>query len=734
MRTRALLAAVSLPFLTFLPALRAQSAPAPDARPTPPSWNLATAIGVSQDGDTVTGLGPDYTLRTTGDGITFVPMLGRKAPRSLPLTLRFVAARHGAAAVPTTPPTLGHGTHHIAFDHGTVQERYALRADGVEQTFTFAQRPAGDGDLVVRMAITSVVAGSARDDGGFAFLENGGGVTYGALTGVDARGEQCAGTVRLTGDQLELVLPDAFVDSALFPLTFDPLLGTAALAGGSADDSEPDIAYASNDRWCAVWRRIASLGESDLAGMFVDGSVVGQIPFVVGHQPGTDVANARIAFCPLRNCFVAAWQQATGVFGTSPTILARSLPADGSVFSNTLVAALGGGRIALGDAFANTQFLPLVQVQASGPVRSSTLTVTTPQSLGVSGSTHTLATATNPNADVAISRSGGSGSSPRHLVVWNGDIADAANLRAVVLGVLSAPYGSPVSLTTGASAHLHPAVDGDGTDFLVTWDESSAVFAQRCAVDAAATGITFVGTNLSLGAGVAGSHRNGDLVACGTRFFASWMRTSSLFDTVATASALTLDGQRFGPLLALVGPPRSGSYLRHGAPRLAAATAVDDDRVLAAFEEGQSLPPFDRDIALQMLEVIGSGGPRTNIAPGCGLGGTAGTNGPCAVGNTDFAFTLTGADPSAPLVLLSLALPTTTSFFCGPCTLLPPLVLETLTPVGGAAQRALPIPPDNTLVNAAFRAQWLPAFGQPGPCSTFGFLSASNLIQVDIGF
>jgi hypothetical protein len=228
--------------------------------------------------------------------------------------------------------------------------------------------------------------------------------------------------------------------------------------------------------------------------------------------------------------------------------------------------------------------------------------------------------------------------------------------------------------------------------------------------------------------------RNGDMVRAGGSFVAAWQTSLDVFTTEAQAVMLTPNGIAYGPVLPLVGPPRAGGYGRQGLPRLAARNPNDLtlDTVLAVFEEGQVAPPFDRDIALQFLEVLGAGGAVTTVANGCGVGASAGTNGPCGLGNPNFAFTCTNADPAAPFVLLSLAFPTS-PLPCGPCALLAPTILETILPQAGAASRALPIPPDSALLNAQLLSQWLPAFGVPGPCPTFPFLSASNILQVTIG-
>lgn len=94
----------------------------------------------------------------------------------------------------------------------------------------FERLPAGSGDLIVRGRIRTELQAQPAADGqdGMAFVDAGlGGVNVGQVIGVDARGSRCPGTMRFCDGELEFVLPAAFVDRAVLPLTVDPLAGTA---------------------------------------------------------------------------------------------------------------------------------------------------------------------------------------------------------------------------------------------------------------------------------------------------------------------------------------------------------------------------------------------------------------------------------------------------------------------------------------------------------------------------
>ncbi len=701
----------------------------------PAARHAAAAMGTSFDGDDAVGIGPLYTLRAHANAITYVPMLGERAPRSLPVSLRLLDCRRGDATVLLAAPVRTHTPLAIEYARGALRERYTLRADGVEQTFTFTERPTGTGDLVIRLAVNSVVAGRAAAHGGVDFVDDERGVRYGALTGVDAAGRTTPGTVRLDGSVLALTLPAAFVEAAAYPLTFDPLLGTAALANTSADDGEPDACFSSSPaRHLVVWRRVVAFGESNLVGQLIDSNPAASTPFLVDGTVGGDVHSGRVAFCPLRSAFLVVWQRTVGPFGTSPTLLARSVPANGSATSAQMTIANTAGQVVVSNAHGISADMPVVWVVPNGAIKSQTVTLTSASAISLIGTLHGLVSSTIAGARVAISRTGGLGPTPRHLVVWNGDVFDSFNLRAVCLGVQSAPLLGNVSLTTGGGQHRRPAVDGDGVDFLLSWETSSALEVQTCVVSAGIGAVSLTGSPTTIATAATDVFRNGDLVRAGGSFLMSWLVENSLFDTQAKALVLAAGGAPIGPQLDLVGPARAGSYDRQGAPRLAARGAVTagDDSVLAVFEEGQSTLPLDRDVALQFLEVMGPGGPVTMLAPACGIGGLTGVNGPCALGNTNFAFTMTNADPSAPVVLLSLA-SNSTPIPCGPCSLLPPLVLETITPTAGSAFRTVPIPGSQSLLGATLQAQWLPAFGVSGPCPLFPFLSTTTIIQVTVG-
>ncbi|MCA8950671.1 MAG: hypothetical protein KDE27_14310, partial [Planctomycetes bacterium] len=158
---------------------------------------------------------------------------------------------------------------------------------------------------------------------GITFEGSRGGATIGVVVGFDAAGRTVEGTLALVGDELEMRLPAAFVETATAPITVDPLIGpTTTVDSGS--EYYPDVAYSSgNDLWMVVWHRYVSSSDSDIRAqkLWADGTLydVG-----VGVRTGTEVSQRpRIAYNRYQGTMVVAWEEAIG--GGQRDIYARTV-------------------------------------------------------------------------------------------------------------------------------------------------------------------------------------------------------------------------------------------------------------------------------------------------------------------------------------------------------------------------------------------------------------------------
>ncbi len=133
-------------------------------------------------------------------------------------------------------------------DHGPVVEEYLFENTRVEQLYRIP-KPLGDGDLSLRIPVTSDLGGSIsnRIPGQNAFLEvefaKGGvafcdaaGVTrlaYHTAVAIDAKGQEIALLPRHENGEIVLDVPASFMDRAAYPVVIDPWLDFAGSGTGT---------------------------------------------------------------------------------------------------------------------------------------------------------------------------------------------------------------------------------------------------------------------------------------------------------------------------------------------------------------------------------------------------------------------------------------------------------------------------------------------------------------------
>ena len=236
------------------------------------------AHALTRTGTGLHAFGPGYKATLGRTGVRLVPALGRSAPRAMPVRVAtasihrdttLIWSDHSGRAVPQRA-----GTATVAYDRAPgIRERWRVRPDGLELSYVFATRPAGCGDLVVRLTLASGLAAEPMADGTVRLWAPGlGGVRIGTATGIDAAGATVRGALRVTANELELSLPGAFVDRARYPLVLDPLFGPELAVGNqTGDDSAPDAAYdASQDCYLVCWQEEFSALDVDIRAQRVD--------------------------------------------------------------------------------------------------------------------------------------------------------------------------------------------------------------------------------------------------------------------------------------------------------------------------------------------------------------------------------------------------------------------------------------------------------------------------------
>ncbi|MCA8953667.1 MAG: hypothetical protein KDE27_29410, partial [Planctomycetes bacterium] len=170
---------------------------------------------------------------------------------------------------------------------GAFVEAYDVRADGVEQTFLLRDRPAVAGDLVLRGSVATDLVATPRAavHGEILFRDRAGRpiLTYGASPAIDAVGHRFAMTTGWDGSNVELRLPAAAIEAAVFPLLVDPLTATVPVdVGGPGAGALRDIAVHRNTTMnsralLTLYSRTNAQNDVDMFAVLGDDAQGGQI-------------------------------------------------------------------------------------------------------------------------------------------------------------------------------------------------------------------------------------------------------------------------------------------------------------------------------------------------------------------------------------------------------------------------------------------------------------------------
>lgn len=692
----------------LIPLLLASLAVAQSPLASPASAiDRSCGAGIGDDGACWLG-GPDYKALFVDGAFEFVPALGSSAPHNLPWTFALQSVAIGAQVLGegggATPTIAGNVA---TIPRGAVSERYEVMAAGVEQSFVVERRPDAEGDLVVRGAITTSLQPRPRADGGIDFTDGEhGGVSVGAVTGVDANGARCAGSATFANGVLELRLPANFVAVARFPLTLDPLVGTVILPGGTAfDDSEIDLAYAATSNvYLATWRRTFSFTDQDIRAQRIDsaGNLVGGLIAVVATA--TPEARPSVASIRTRDRFVVAWQQSASPFGPW-AVAARTIDAaTGALAAQVTVSGNGDSVAVCGDRnlLLGSQAIFAMHVDSYG-------IVVFPGSVSAAG----VITIGAPNVIAEpnyfdgprITRSVAAGQTA--VVVWQSlTIGYALKVSGVAYG--GAPVGAVSAPVGGSASPMQYSIDGDGTHNLMVHQFGG--FLDGALLDWDGSGMVSSGATTfpnSIGASAPAVAWLGD------RYLAAWQgQTSNPFSGVVRYKVFDGACHECG-LEHTVSGAFNPSHRRPAVVSQYSGNGLTGEAMLAWAENTLTLP-LTSVVAAQRFQRLGGVAPQL-LSTGCAGGGSTTTNSPFALGNAGMTFQLTGADPSAPFALLSLSDGSLPAVTCG-CDLTQPLVLDAALSIGGNAEIPFVVPCNATLLGFGLEYQWLLFGASSSPC------------------
>jgi len=730
----ALLALLALPGLGEAAAAQAPDS-SPDSSPLSPEVTarvVRDAFGVDElDGRVVAG-GPDYKAHFDGGRMRFTPAFGKLAERNYPLTFAFESLTRGGELVsaPGGVPQATRDGDQVAFARTNgVVERYDVTREGLLLSFLVPDRPAGDGDLVVRGALVTDLAFAGRQaDGGFAFeLPGVGGVTVGGVTAIDANGASVAGELRYAQGALELVVPDAFVDGAAYPLIIDPKINPyVAIDDNAWNDSDPAVAAtnATGARYLVVWERHFSLSDSDLRAYRLDKDADYAGNFIYLENDFELSNNPAIGHVAASRRFFVAWSETPNVFQPF-NVVGRAIDGwpTGSTSAKITLAASANQQLTPdvgGERTLDDDDVYVVWSESNLGIRGCQVTLpvsgSAPSAFGVQQISDPVAGGDSHGPSISKS-AGDTGVFGLAYELGPSDVMYRTMTRN---GALT---GAQLLLASIGGPHREPSIDGDGTNFLLAFERGEN-FAFDSSDIWGAT-FTFNGAGLQPFAfepienNPDDDETNPDVAFAGGQFLVSYLDVDSglsnaYLKTIDPFTCLSCELETV--ISATSGSDQDTTIATFYASGLAG------DQALVVWESFDG----DGDILAQVYE---SPNAQQDLGGGCGQGGAGAA--PCAFsGNSNFALHLADAAANTPAFLVVGFQDSPTS--CGPCTLWPSLATAQVFYAGltdNQGRLSFPVAMPNGTSGIAFTTQWGVAAG--GACALFD-IDVSDAVRTTV--
>jgi hypothetical protein len=494
------------------------------------------------DGDAHVASAENHSVRAARGRFSFTPV-GKGRPAVFETSS--IAREHGPELLRGAPTQAATGRGGLTIARGDVAERLDNRSEGVEQSFAFQQKPAGQGDLVVRVHVTDE-AFVATTDGGLHFEDHatGLGLRYGKATWVDASGKQWPLAMRwdASREMIELRLPEAAVEASAYPAVLDPVvspeieLDKPVYSVDPKDDIRPDIAW-NGTNYLAVWTNIDSGNVHSVRAVLLDATgklVSPQVPYPAGIVP--QQYDPVVAWNGSK--FLVAFQQDTDIAGVLvgadgvPLGAPFTISAATGTQANPAVAASGSTFLVTWEDARNGATLDVygARVDGNGAVLD-------PAGIAIS-------TAANDQARPDVSWNG-----QQFMVAWhdlrNGGTQDiyAARVDAANGAVLDA---NGIAVSTAVQSQMYPRIAFDGTNHLVVWRD----YRSGTSYDIYGARLSPAGNVLDAGGIVinkaTGQQRLPDVAWNGSNFVAMWedRRGGTSYDIYAariTSAGTVLD-------------------------------------------------------------------------------------------------------------------------------------------------------------------------------------------------
>ncbi len=387
-------------------------------------------------------------------------------PSSLVLRTDQISIGSRNAVLGSQVSTNGDGA--LAITSPNVVELLETHYGDIEQTWQFQTRPAGIGDLVIRIAVTGQ-SYVARTSTGLHFAGAGHlGFSYGNSHWLDANGADFQLVPAWDSGHIVLRVPRAVLESTGFPARLDPTITAekavdAPIAGSPTGfTSIPrDVAF-SGAQYLAVWQDTRNdAGDIYATRLSTTGAVLDTLAIAIGKQSGLQL-NPAVVF--VNGQYLVVWENRA----TNELEAARVLPATGAVTTLGTIASsplLGERKPRLAARGSEA----LLVFQTDDDVRGARYT-----SSNTFAPPFVIAASADEERDPTVAANPGG----NYLVAWTRGIADVTTgtVRHAIIGqqvtAAGTLAGATIDISVGQSGELSPSASFIAGNFVVAWNKN----------------------------------------------------------------------------------------------------------------------------------------------------------------------------------------------------------------------------------------------------------------------
>ena len=359
-----------------------------------------------------------------------------------------------------------------------VREQVTARDGAVEWDVVLASQPAGHGDLVLRAGIDGVVGEPEIMAGGRTLrlkLVGGATVELGETVVVDAFGRKLYRALpAIHHGRVELMVPDAVLEHAAYPITIDPTVSSGQLVSGSSVNlaNQPSVAFDGEDYLVAWSEYDGSNFEIRAAQVNGAGNIVQPIGFLSSQGDSRDDKRPSVAWNGTR--FLVTWEHA---FSDSDLdVLGRVVNRAGFPIGGviTVDAPVGNQTFPSVAAAGSTFFV----VWSDDRVGAGDIMGTRVTNAGVrldAAPGVTVAATANAETQPDIAATSGALLVSYQLLAGTGNpdvYAQRTNLSLV-------PVGTAIPVATTAAPEQDAKVASDGSGYLVVWGGTGDIQGRR---------------------------------------------------------------------------------------------------------------------------------------------------------------------------------------------------------------------------------------------------------------